>query len=182
MKNKIFLVATMILTAGIILNSCKKGSDDPFLSLSSRDARITSIWKLTGYEKTTTRTNNTSTTVTEFTYDGTTMTKTKTDASGTVTTDTYSYSQEFDIQKNGTYVSTEVDNGESTVNNSNWWWLSSNKNKVGIVLELDGTFFVDRLASKELILSSDEFDSFTDADGIVDSTRTTLLMTFAKQK
>ncbi len=43
------LVAAMLFSIPFI-NGCKKGEDDPFLSLRSRDSRITGTWKLDSYE------------------------------------------------------------------------------------------------------------------------------------
>lgn len=50
-----------MLAAGALLlatPSCKKGENDPFLSLSSRKARVSGEWTVTGYESTETVTQN----------------------------------------------------------------------------------------------------------------------------
>jgi hypothetical protein len=52
MKNlKIYLVATLIGLTALTFTSCKKGEDDPALSLRSRTARFANTWKLTKFEK-----------------------------------------------------------------------------------------------------------------------------------
>jgi archaellum component FlaF (FlaF/FlaG flagellin family) len=178
MKRKIYFLA-LILISGIIFDSCKRGEEDPFISLRSRDNRITADWQLKTYDKVTSSTNDGITTTTTYSYDGTTLTKVRVNDQGT-TTDTYSFSYELNIIQDGSYVSTVVDNGDKTQTTSNWWWSNTTENKAGIVMEYDGTYLIERLAFDELTLSADEFETNTQ-DGITDSTRTTFLMTFIKK-
>ncbi|OYU97366.1 MAG: hypothetical protein CFE21_03480 [Bacteroidetes bacterium B1(2017)] len=53
MKNfKFYLLLTLAITAmALALQSCKKGSDDPAVSVYSRKDRFTNTWTLTKYEK-----------------------------------------------------------------------------------------------------------------------------------
>lgn len=184
MKNTILILA-IIMVAGVTLNSCKKGDNDPFLSLASRDARITEVWKLTDYEKTTTNLTtfgevsyeNTTT----YTYDGSIITKVKINPQGNATTETYSFSYNVDIQKNGTYTSTTIDKGESNKITSNWWWTNSQNNKTGIILENDGNYIIDRLAKTELILTSEYVNVEINTDNETDSTYVFEKLTFTKQ-
>ena len=46
MKIKIFLLSVVLIATAIFINSCKKGEDDPWLSLRSRDNRVIGKWKL----------------------------------------------------------------------------------------------------------------------------------------
>lgn len=49
MKNNCLILTTALISlAAITIPSCKRGANDPFLSMRSRDARITGKWKLTG--------------------------------------------------------------------------------------------------------------------------------------
>lgn len=51
-KLGVYLIATvMILTGAISIQSCKKGDDDPVISLKSRKDRFTNTWTLTKMEK-----------------------------------------------------------------------------------------------------------------------------------
>ena len=47
-------VVLMLTLGGLMLAtpSCKKGENDPFLSLSSRKARVAGAWDVTGWEST----------------------------------------------------------------------------------------------------------------------------------
>jgi hypothetical protein len=51
-STKIMLIALIIATAfATILPSCKKGDDDPIVSLRTRKDRFTNTWTLVKYEK-----------------------------------------------------------------------------------------------------------------------------------
>jgi hypothetical protein len=50
-KLKIYLVAAMIGLTALTFQSCKKGEDDPVVSLKTRKDRFTNTWVLTKYEK-----------------------------------------------------------------------------------------------------------------------------------
>ncbi len=87
----------LILATSII--GCKKGDNDPFLSLLSRKARLAGEWILSSadYEFKEVTTDGTS--VTSYTYNGSDMTET-TDGDGK----TYSYSENITITKDGTFT------------------------------------------------------------------------------
>jgi hypothetical protein len=154
---KVTFALLLVLVAVMVLPSCKKGADDPFISLRSRDGRITAKWKLTKIEGT--QISNFGTTVTTTaTYDGTTMTTTS--SPGGTSTSTGTYEMTIDKQGNVSWAETYASGGSSDVQSGedHWQWLSSNKNKD--YLEIGGgnhffqggTFYVDELKGKELIL------------------------------
>ena len=73
-------------------------------------------------------------------------------------TDTYSYSLSIEIKKDGTYQSIETDDGNIETVDGRWNWLNSAKNKTSIRLDNMGTFEVNGLRSKELILKMTDKD------------------------
>lgn len=87
LKKLLFIVAII----GFILPSCKKGENDPFLSLRSRKARITGEWNLTSGTKYFTE-NDSSNTVN---YDG---------INAYSLVDTFPYTLKWTIEKGGTFV------------------------------------------------------------------------------
>jgi len=114
------LIVVLIMPA---MQSCKKGAEDPFISLRSRDSRIQGNWVLvevnrTRTQTTTNSTTNSTTTVvdtwTEF-YDGTDLTYSYfnkiDDGLGNVTDTMYkevsSYSLEVIINKDNSYSYSE---------------------------------------------------------------------------
>lgn len=160
MKRKNFFVAMLLLTGFILsFNSCKKGENDPSISLKSRDARITAKWKLTKIEATGVHTWGTTTSTTTTAYDGTIYTQTNTGSPSTSATGSY----EMTIDKQGQVSWSEnytESGGDADIKSGEgqWGWMNSDKNKEfiwidgGYNLFEGGMFYVDRLASKELIL------------------------------
>ena len=52
-SKKLLIIALGVVIISPLFQSCKKGEEDPFISLRSRDKRITGTWKLNKIEKTT---------------------------------------------------------------------------------------------------------------------------------
>lgn len=97
MKRNILVIAMVLVGTILSLNSCKKGENDPFLSLSSRKARLSGEWKLTSAEWTEVGDGDTEI----YSFDGTNMTC-KEDGD----TETYEYSENLLIEKDGTFKNT----------------------------------------------------------------------------
>jgi hypothetical protein len=164
---------SLILISATLLFSCKKGENDPFLSLRSRKSRIVGEWKLQkGFEKSAFSYN------TSVQYNETSGSKT--DENGTIN---FTYSMEYTFKKDGsyTYSYTETPTGDKTTTRKNegrWTFLAKNnsgkfKNKERILLTetlysytydgntstniestpTDGTiFYLDQLENKKMII------------------------------
>ncbi len=92
-----------------------------------------------------------------------------------------SYSQTIEINKDGTYKMTRIEDGSTYQNNGNWWWIDSKKKKVRIVFDDDwGSLYLDRLTNKEMILTIDESYSSSES-GYSSSTTSTAKYTFEKE-
>lgn len=157
---KVKIGILMLLAVILALPACKKGENDPFLSLKSRDGRITAKWKLTKIEYTETWVSGT-TIIQTVAYDGSIATMTYTGWPSQSATGTY----EMDIIKDGTMTWNETytpSGGSADVQNSTgtWEWLDSYKNKTVILLAggnnlfTGGEWVIDKLSSKELVLIS----------------------------
>lgn len=156
MKNiKRLLLALAVI---LVLPMCKKGENDPFISLRSRDARITAKWKLTKIEGKTTI----AAVPTEYKYDGSIYSMTTTPGGTTTATGTF----EMTIDKRGSllYSGSYTQNAQQTVTTGEnyWYWISNNKNKCyiylgvpvgGQTLFVGGEYAIDQLKHKELILA-----------------------------
>ena len=194
MKKLLFLAAgALVLTAN--LSSCKKGENDPFLSLKSRKARVTGEWTVTKMEGTYSNVNSENPLLNSSgtsTYDGTTATGTYTFAGNTTAEDPQTYTQTFTFEKDGTFSMIYAVGTSSYTVEGNWIFLGKNKNaelakKEAILLTItkevnteDGvsetetftgynntmTFLIDQLKSKEMIL----IDESTNVDGATTST------------
>lgn len=143
MKKHFFILSLICLvaTSSITLNSCKKGSGDPLISLRSRKARLVGTWTLVKQDQSDTQTSGGTTTVDTRKVDGTTLTVTN---GGTSTTGTYT--ETLDITKDGkfTMTSTETYNVAGTsysstdVVSGTWDFLSGVgdlKSKESIILK-----------------------------------------------
>lgn len=161
MKNKssFFLILAIF---GAITVSCRKGENDPFFSIRTRDSRLVGVWDIKGvYNKTVT---------TELKVLGTEEPYTKliTYDSDTLTTvdgkNEYFdyYVEKLTINENGTFVDSIKMKRRNTktlkvyVVQNSWYWLDSKKNKSAVNLVGYGIFDVNRLAWKELVLTQEE--------------------------
>lgn len=121
-KVKIILLALIGAAMIMPISSCKKGADDPFLSLKSRKARLAGDWDVTSWIITTVSGTTTSTT----TYEDGSYTYT----SGSTTT-TGSYTWDFTIEKNGSYnykrTITVSGNSDKYEEEGLWFFTSANK-------------------------------------------------------
>jgi hypothetical protein len=141
MKKLIVLsLAAIALMAN--LSSCKKGENDPFLSLKSRKARVVGEWTVTKEEGTsqdiskisfggvtvTTTTNETST------YNGTLFTSTSvttSSAGGNPLENTYNdvYTQSYTFEKDGSFTLETVYTGQNYTEKIEGTWAFVGKSK-----------------------------------------------------
>lgn len=165
---------------------CKKGENDPFLSLRSRKARLAGDWTLTKIEGTEqSYFNGTLVSTTTYSGDGSTITVTE---DGDVNSS--SYTHEFTFEKKGSYSSLITNNGATFTSSGHWTFMGKSKSadlksKESIVLselsykEVDGEYsftdisegfviddyyLIDRLTNKELVLKSLYDASNSDGD------------------
>ena len=190
-KKLINFVFVGIAIAGLsTVSSCKKGENDPFLSLKSRTSRITGEWKLTEGTYTSTSTFSGST----FNY-----TSIYTETTCTSNGNTTPYSETLTIEKDGTYVVDFIDDGDYYSVSGNWFFAGKIKdldlkNKEAIVLApqqysepgyvetYNGLYggevlIIDQLKNKEIIFKGEY--SYNDNSGFSD--RSTYDRTFEKQ-
>ncbi len=159
----------LVILSLIVIPSCKKGEDDPFISFRSRDARITAKWKLVNYES-------------QSSYNGSSSTQvlngsiyTSTNSSGSYS---YSYSKELEINSDGTYKITTIRDGETSTESSIWYWINGTQNKSGIYLNND--YIIDRLSHNDLILRSESNSSYV-IDGITSNSISKSIQTYERQ-
>lgn len=113
------------------MSSCKKGENDPFLSLKSRKARISGEWKLIDGTSTNTYTSAGLTTTSSTNYTSSSYT--------TSQGNTYTYSEKMTIEKDGTYEVVVTDDGDTYTVKGVWFFSGKIKdldlkNKEAIVM------------------------------------------------
>ena len=154
-------IITVVIISSFTIQSCRKGKDDPFISLRSRDGRLCREWKLTsitGYSC-----NN------SITYDGSTLIDANTTLWISSTFDiTFNKDATFDFIESKTNNSTGAE--APTITDKNYWtWLNSEKSKEFLLLpqsvnpfglipptSLNGVFYIDCLKATKLILICDD--------------------------
>lgn len=175
----------MLAFIALSFQACKKGENDPFLSLRSRKARLEGEWVLSKLEGTEQEfVNGSLVSTTTYSGDGTTMTV---NDNGDVSNG--AYTQEFTFEKKGSYSTRIVNDGMIFNSSGNWAFMGKSKsadlkNKESIILSelsysesegaysltehsegfvIDDYYLIDRLANKELVLES--LYEATDSDG-----------------
>ena len=74
-----------------------------------------------------------------------------------------------------------LEDGTTYTNQGNWWWINSKKKKVRIAFDDDwGSFYIDRLKNKELVLKIDESSS-TSQSGVSSSSTMSGTWNFEKE-
>jgi hypothetical protein len=116
MKAIKFIILAVL--AGSMFFGCKKGDNDPFLSFSSRKARLCGEWLLADGSITKTSASSTETVTytesTQATFDGTTTT-------------TVPYTESFTFEKDGTYKYSSNEDGDTYDETGAWTFGSANK-------------------------------------------------------
>jgi len=130
MKNSIKLVALALVVAATSFSGCKKGENDPFISLKSRKSRVAGDWKITSGSGTDVSGTNTTT----WTYDGATYTQTNPTAS-------FALAMTYTFEKDGTFKSNSLESStgySQTTDETGTWNFTSGvgemKNKSQIVI------------------------------------------------
>lgn len=142
MKGFSHIAFTALIVLSIVpFSSCKKGPDDPAISLRSRTARLTGVWKLSNDEITTTTSRDGTVKETIVSsFDGTFRTDVTTTNNGSsnpeVKRDKYTYATIWTINNDHTLKLEYNWDGESYVREGTWVWLEGNnkdlKNKEAV--------------------------------------------------
>ena len=132
MKNLLLLGAiAMVLVSN--LTSCKKGENDPTLSLKSRKARLAGEWTVTNIVKANSHVNTAmpfTSSTTAGSYAAGILTEVTTNTTtGINQTMTQTITTTYDFKKDGTYTKTDVHATFTDVITGNWVFMGKNKNQ-----------------------------------------------------
>lgn len=203
MNKKLFAFGLIAIMLATVFVGCKKGENDPALSLLSRKARLTGVWNLESANYTVKNGNDN---VSIFTYDGATSLMTEDyDYYGIDGTDTYTYSRVLTIGKDDTFsdLETTIDGNTTTSTKTGYWYFAPGisdldiKNKERVVFQTvestqvnNNTRFdkyigksnenasiilLDQLSNKQITILYDY--THTDEDGFVSSIVGTVVFT-----
>ncbi len=143
----IIALAAVTLSAG--LTSCKKGENDPFLSLSSRKARLAGEWTVSASSSTSSNTFGGTTTTSTSTYNGTTENSTYS-SGGVSIPSTTNYTIEMIINKDGSFSRTTINSTDQEKYEETGSWTFAGKNKA------------DEYKNKELVVFYTKKTVYTD--------------------
>jgi hypothetical protein len=136
-KFKTLMAVLMIaLFAMPTLNSCRKGEEDPLLSLRSRKARLAGEWTLVSGSETYTYSSGAVSYTYTTTYNGTTATYT----GGGSSSSTSPYTEVIEFAKDNTFKATVTDDGDILVVEGFWSFLEGwdeIKDKEAIVIRIN---------------------------------------------
>jgi len=129
-------LAAVVVVSGASFTACKKGENDPGLSLKSRKGRLTGEWKLTKGTETSTSGSSIST----ANYDGTSVTQTSGGSSITGT-----FTNTLSIEKDGTYEwkVSETYGGTTNISTEKGRWSFLSKNKDGEIKNKEAVVFME---------------------------------------
>jgi hypothetical protein len=182
---KIFSICLILAVTAGTMPSCKKGENDPFLSLHSRRARIAGEWKVTGFVSDDSyKTGTNDQTIHETLSDGMLTSTFTITQSGTVTasqTWSQAFTQSLNLRRDGTYTETKTVDGQQTTYKGTWIFLKKNKpnklrNKEAILLTrqemttpdnpsyntntIDGIVYrIDLLKNKKMVWKTEDISS-----------------------
>ncbi len=174
------ILTVLILGLSFAVSGCfRKGEEDPFFSIHTRDARMAQNWQLTKLTGTVVNTTNGLTTNINYNFDGTNIFIT---TNGN--TVSYGYAFEMNISDNGTVISKETFTDPANPNvvyntsskTSYWFWANDVKNKTTVNLDLTGTFQpypaydIPRLAWNDMALLVDYTDNYQQIDPVTGTT------------
>ena len=131
MKNLITKI--VLITTVLVAFSCRKGEDDPLLSLLSRRARVTGEWKMTAYQYKSLYYIDAATYINDSQIsDGQTIRLIREDyyPQGSIIEDTIEkYSVSYEFEKNGKYKIVETRDDFSRIDEGSWNFVGKNKGK-----------------------------------------------------
>lgn len=195
---KTLIALTTVIALGSVVTSCKKGENDPFLSLRTRKARVVGEWKVVSSSSEEVDTNGDKTT---RTFDGTTLTEVDYDASsGNTSTSTNTQTEEWTFDKDYSFVYKLTTPSGTQQYDGSWTFMGKSKEgdvkkkeNIGLrILKYTSTptagvsqtttysgdqdiftvYEIDQLKNKEMIIKSGSKDTYTSGGTVENSSQT----------
>jgi hypothetical protein len=168
------------------LSECKKGEDDPFISLRRRKARVVGDWKLTSGTSTSTNNSTNSTETETYTYTENSFVYADNYTSGgstNVINDAGVYSLKIEFKKDGTFTWTELKDTYISTVSGDWNFthgVGEYKNKEQVLLTIKSiisqgssaiytgnsyvyTMTIKELRNKKMVIVMDETSTGTNS-------------------
>jgi len=185
MKNTVVLLLSALVIAGSF-SGCKKGENDPLLSLRSRKSRLEGNWVIVKEEVSETNINGSTTEAIQSVYDGEMKVTTTTTTVGTIATtviDTVKYTFNFDIKKDGNYKITAANENKIDIVTTEGTWLFLGKSKLNDLKNKEAILLTTskQVVSSNPVANSVNYENLNGLTIVIDELKNKEMMTIVEE-
>ena len=185
MKNTVILLLSALVIAGSF-SGCKKGENDPFLSLRSRKSRLEGNWVIVKEEVSETNINGSTTEIMQSVYDGKMKITTTTTTVGTISTtviDTVKYTVNFDIKKDGNYKMIAANENKIDIVTTEGTWLFLGKSKLNDLKNKEAILLTTtkQVVSSNPVANSVNYENLNGLTIVIDALKNKEMMTIVEE-
>ena len=185
MKNTVILLLSALVIAGSF-SGCKKGENDPFLSLRSRKSRLEGNWVIVKEEVSETNINGSTTEIIQSVYDGkmkVTTTTTTVGALSTTVIDTVKYTVNFDIKKDGNYKIIAANENKIDIVTTEGTWLFLGKSKLNDLKNKEAILLTTtkQVVSSNPVANSVNYENLNGLTIVIDALKNKEMMTIVEE-
>ena len=185
MKNTVILLLSALFIAGSF-SGCKKGENDPFLSLRSRKSRLEGNWVIVKEEVSETNINGSTTEIMQSVYDGKMKVTTTTTTAGALSTtviDTVKYTVNFDIKKDGNYKMIAANENKIDIVTTEGTWLFLGKSKLNGLKNKEAILLTTtkQVVSSNPVANSVNYENLNGLTIVIDALRNKEMITIVEE-
>ncbi len=185
MKNTVVLLLSALVIASSFIG-CKKGENDPLLSLRSRKSRLEGNWVIVKEEVSETNINGSTTEIMQSVYDGEMKVTTTTTTVGTISTtviDTVKYTFNFDIKKDGNYKITAANENKIDIVTTEGTWLFLGKSKLNDLKNKEAILLTTtkQVVSSNPVANSVNYENLNGLTIVIDALKNKEMMTIVEE-
>ena len=185
MKNTVILLLSALVIAGSF-SGCKKGENDPFLSLRSRKSRLEGNWVIVKEEVSETNINGSTTEIMQSVYDGKMKVTTTTTTAGALSTtviDTVKYTVNFDIKKDGNYKMIAANENKIDIVTTEGTWLFLGKSKLNGLKNKEAILLTTtkQVVSSNPVANSVNYENLNGLTIVIDALRNKEMITIVEE-
>ena len=185
MKNTVVLLLSALVIASSFIG-CKKGENDPLLSLRSRKSRLEGNWVIVKEEVSETNINGSTTEIMQSVYDGEMKVTTTTTTVGTISTtviDTVKYTFNFDIKKDGNYKMIAANENKIDIVTTEGTWLFLGKSKLNGLKNKEAILLTTskQVVSSNPVANSVNYENLNGLTIVIDALKNKEMMTIVEE-
>ena len=185
MKSTVVLLLSALVIASSF-SGCKKGENDPFLSLRSRKSRLEGNWVIVKEEVSETNINGSTTEIMQSVYDGkmkVTTTTTTVGALSTTVIDTVKYTVNFDIKKDGNYKIIAANENKIDIVTTEGTWLFLGKSKLNDLKNKEAILLTTtkQVVSSNPVANSVNYEGLNGLTIVIDALKNKEMMTIVEE-